>query len=135
MVKQTVWAVLAVFITWSILDFIIHGLLLESAYQQTANLWRPEEEMKMMLMSFVTLVFSICFVSIYRYLIEPKSLSSGVKYGLILGLAMGMSMGFGSYCYMPVGLGLAFSWFIASLVELTVAGVIVGSLIKSPEEQ
>ena len=83
MLKQTIWAVIAVFIAWSILDFLIHGVLLESTYQETANLWRPEDEMNMPLMSIVTLIFSICFVTIYTYLIEPKSLSLGIKYGLI----------------------------------------------------
>ena len=135
MLKQTIWAVIAVFIAWSILDFLIHGVLLESTYQETANLWRPEDEMNMPLMSIVTLVFSICFVTIYSYLIEPKSLSLGIKYGLILGIATGVSMGFGSYCYMPIPLSLAFGWFIASLVEITLAGIIVGYMVKSLEEQ
>ncbi len=135
MLKQTILAVIAVFIAWSILDFLIHGVLLKSTYQETANLWRPEDEMNMPLMSIVTLVFSICFVIIYSYLIEPKSLSLGIKYGLILGIATGVSMGFGSYCYMPIPLSLAFSWFIGSLVEITLAGIIVGYLVKSLEEQ
>ncbi|MCF6252260.1 MAG: hypothetical protein L3J75_13480 [Methylococcaceae bacterium] len=135
MLKQTILAVIAVFIAWSILDFLIHGVLLKSTYQETANLWRPEDEMNMPLMSIVTLVFSICFVIIYSYLIEPKSLSLGIKYGLILGIATGVSMGFGSYCYMPIPLSLAFSWFIGSLVEITLAGIIVGYMVKSLEEQ
>jgi len=131
MLKQTIWAVIAVFIIWSILDFLIHGVFLKSTYQDTANLWRPEDEMNMPLMSIVTLVFTICFVTIYSYLIEPKSLSTGIKYGLILGIAMGVSMGFGSFCYMPIPLSLAFSWFIASLVEITLAGVIVGLMVRT----
>lgn len=135
MLKQTILAVIAVFIAWSILDFLIHGVLLKSTYQETANLWRPEDEMNMPLMSIVTLVFSICFVIIYSYLIEPKSLSLGIKYGLILGIATGVSMGFGSYCYMPIPLSLAFSWFVGSLVEITLAGIIVGYMVKSLEEQ
>ncbi|MEE9425495.1 MAG: hypothetical protein V3V18_11035 [Methylococcales bacterium] len=130
MIKQTIWAVIAVFITWSILDFMIHGVLLKSTYQATANLWRPEDEMNMLLMSAVTLIFSICFVAIYSYLINPKSLVSGIKYGLILGIATGVSMGFGSYCYMPIPLSLAVNWFIASVVELALAGALIGLLVK-----
>ena len=129
MLKQTIWAVIVVFIVLSILDFLIHGVFLKSTYQETANLWRPEDEMNMPLMSIVTLIFSICFVTIYSYLIEPKSLSLGIKYGLILGIATSVSMGFGSYCYMPIPLGLAFSWFITGLVELTLAGLIVGLMV------
>lgn len=134
MLKQTIWAVITVFIAWSILDFLIHGVLLQSTYQATANLWRPEDEMKMPLMSFVTLIFSICFVCIYSYLIKPKSLASGIIYGAIFGTATGVSMGIGSYCYMPIPLSLAFSWFIGSFVEIILAGGIVGLMIKTPDE-
>jgi hypothetical protein len=134
MLKQTTWSVIAVFILWSVLDFFIHSVLLQSTYQETAHLWRPMDEMKMPLMSFVTLIFSICFVSIYSYLIDSKSLQSGIKYGVIFGVATGTSMGFGSYCYMPIPLSLAFSWFAASLVELSLAGLVVGLVIKTSHE-
>jgi hypothetical protein len=133
MLKQTLWAVIAVFISWSILDFLIHGLMLKSSYQATAELWRAEDEMKMALMSVVTLIYSICFVSVYRYLINPKSLLTGIKFGVIFGFAAAVTMGFGSYSYMPIPLELAFSWFFASLVELIVAGGIVGFMIKTPQ--
>lgn len=131
MFKQTIWAIITVFIAWSLLDFLIHSVLLQSTYHATAALWRAEEDMKMALMSFVTLVFSIGFVSIYSYLINPKTLVAGIKYGVILGITTGTSMGIGSYCYMPIPIGLAFSWFIASLVELSLAGVIVGYMVSS----
>ncbi len=39
-------------------------------------------------------------------------------------------MGFGSYCYMPISFDLALSWFIATLVEITLAGLIVGLMVK-----
>jgi hypothetical protein len=134
MLKQTLWAVIAVFISWSILDFLIHGVLLKSTYQETAYLWRPEDEMNMSLMSVVTLIYSICFVSIYSFLIDSKSLLSGIKFGIIFGFGSGVAMGFGSYCYMPIPLSLAFSWFMGSFVELTIAGVIVGFMVKTPRE-
>lgn len=131
MLKRAIFAVVAVFIVWSILDFLIHGVLLKSTYESTAHLWRPMEEMNMPLMYFVTLVFAICFVAIYGLLIEQKSLVSGVKFGVLFGLATGISMGFGSYSYMPIPISLAWSWFFGTWVEVIVAGVIVGMLMKS----
>jgi len=77
MPRRTIWAVLAVFIMWSILDFILHGLLLRSTYEATANLWRPMDQIHMPLMYFVTLVFAVCFVLIYGLLVGRKSLASG----------------------------------------------------------
>ena len=133
MLKQTIWAVIAIFIAWSLLDFLIHGVLLQATYQATANLWRPENEMNMPLMYVVTLILSVGFAAIYSSLINPKSLAAGIKFGVIFGLATGVSMGFGSYSYMPIPLSLAFSWFIGTLVEIGLAGVIVGLMIKASE--
>ena len=130
MIKQSLLAIIAIFITWSILDFIIHGILLQSTYEATAELWRPMEEMKMSLMYVVTLLFAACFVTIYGLLVTQKSLASGIIFGVLFGLATGISMGFGSYSYMPIPLELAWSWFFGSLIQAIVAGVIVGVVVK-----
>ena len=131
MVKRTIWAVVAVFIAWSILDFVLHGVLLRSTYEATANLWRPMAQMNMPLMYFVTFVFTVCFVLIYGLLVGQKSLSSGIRFGALFGLATGITMGFGSYSYMPIPLTLAWSWFFGSWIESITAGVIVGAIMKS----
>jgi len=131
LLKRAIFAVVAVFIIWSILDFLIHGVLLKSTYESTAHLWRPMQEMNMPLMYFVTLVFAICFVAIYGLLIEQNSLVSGIKFGVLFGLATGISMGFGSYSYMPIPISLAWSWFFGTWVEVIVAGVTVGMLMRS----
>jgi len=88
------------------------------------------EEMNMPLMHLVTLVFTIAFVTIYRLLVTPKSIVSGIQYGALFGLAVGISMGFGSYSYMPIPVSLAWSWFIGSMIEAIVAGAIVGAVLK-----
>lgn len=131
MIKRAVLAVIAVFIAWSALDFVIHGVLLQSAYEATADLWRPMDEMNIPLMYLVTLVFAAAFVAIYLLLVEPKSAGSGVLFGVLFGLAVGVSMGFGSFSYMPIPLSLAWSWFLGTLVECTVAGAITGLIVRT----
>lgn len=130
MLKRTILAVVLVFIAWSIMDFIVHGMLLKSTYEATATLWRPMDKMNIPLMYFVTLVFTMCFVLIYGLLVGQKSLISGIKFGALFGLATGISMGFGSYSYMPIPLTLAWSWFFGSLIEAIAAGAIVGAITK-----
>ncbi len=130
MYKRMLLAIIAVFIAWSVLDFIIHGVLLQSIYEATADLWRPMEEMKMFLMYLVTLLFTAAFVLIYGLLITQKSLVSGIKFGALFGLAIGISMGFGSYSYMPIPLALAWSWFFGTLLQAIIAGAIVGAVVK-----
>ena len=132
MLKRNLLAIVAVFIVWSILDYLIHGILLQSTYEATANLWRPMEEMNAFLCHGVKLGFSICFVLIYDLLISEKSLHTGIKFGLLLGLGNGL-MGLGSYVYMPIPLTLAEAWLAAALVQTGVSGAIVGVLIKKPQ--
>ncbi len=131
MIKRAVLAVVTVFIAWSALDFVLHGVLLQPTYEATANLWRPMDEMNMPLMYLVTLVFAAAFVAIYLLLVAPKSAGSGILYGVLFGLAIGVSAGFGSFSYMPIPLSLAWSWFLGTLVECTVAGAITGLIVKS----
>lgn len=134
MLKRTILAGVAVFLTWSILDFVIHGLLLEPTYQATASLWRPMDEMNMTLLYAVTLATTACFVMLYQHLVTRKSLMAGIQLGALFGLASGISMGFGSYCYMPIPITLAWSWFLGSLVSGVAAGALVGALVKPGQE-
>jgi len=131
MAKRAILAVVGVFIAWSIMDFLIHGVLLKSTYEATANLWRPMDDINIPLIYFVTLAFTACFVAIYGLLVDRKSLVSGIKFGALFGLAGGISMGFGSYCYMPIPMTLAWSWFFGTWIEAVIAGAIVGAILKS----
>ncbi len=130
MMKKILLATLAVFVAWSALDFVIHGLLLGSSYEATASLWRPMEEMKMGLMYLVTLLVSLCFVTIYARLVSPKSMNAAISFGVLFGLATGISMGYGTYSVQPIPYYMALSWFLGTLVETTVAGLLTGLIIK-----
>jgi len=130
MVKQIIWASLAIFITWLLLDLLLHKLLLRPAYDASANLWRPMDKLNIPLIYFVMLVLIGTFVLIYSFLIEQKSLAVGIKFGVLFGLALSVSAGFGTYIHMPIPLRLAWGWFLGGLVKAVSAGAIVGLLIK-----
>ncbi len=130
MIKQVFLSVLAIFIAWLILDFLLHRLLLRSTYEATAGLWRPENQMNIPLVYIVMFVLIISFVLIYGFLIDQKSLASGIRFGAIFGLAIGVSVGFGTYIHMPIPLILAWSWFLGGWIKAITAGAIVGVLIK-----
>lgn len=110
---------------------MIHGIILGPTYPATSNLWRPENEMKAGLGTLVSAFVAFAFTGIYGAFVNPKSLSAGLKYGMLYGLAAGASMGFGSYCYMPIPVGLTLTWFVGTLVKMILAGALVGAFIKS----
>lgn len=130
MIKKFIIATVVVFVAWQILDYLIHGVFLMSAYGASQELWRPMEEMKMGMMFAVTFVVAACFCWIYTTFINPKSMLVGIRYGALYGLAGGISMGFGSYSYMPILPKIALTWFVGTIIEFLVAGIIVGALIK-----
>ncbi len=123
-------AIVAVFVTWSILDFIIHGVLLEATYKATTELWRPMNEIKFSIAYAITFTSNVFFVLMYSTLVTNKSLASGIKFGVFFGLAAGVMMGLGSYPYMPIPFMLALSWFGACVLQSIVAGAITGTIVK-----
>jgi hypothetical protein len=128
--KKTVLAILAVFVLWSAMDFVIHGLVLASPYALTPQLWRPMMEMKMGLMYATVLVAAASFVCIYTWFIADKSVKTAVRYGLVFGIGSGISMGYGSYSVMPLPYQIALGWCIGTIIEAVVAGWITGMIVK-----
>lgn len=130
MAKKMIIAIVAVFIAWQILDYVIHVVILAGSYQATQELWRPAGEMKMGLMYVVGLLATIAFVAVYAYLINPKSMGIAIKYGLIFGFGTGVGFGYGMYAVMPVPYHMALTWFLGTLVEAGIGGLLLGLIIK-----
>ncbi len=124
-------AVVATFITWSVVDFVVHGVLLGPSYEATADLWRPMAEMKMGLMYGANAISALAFVTLYQVLVRPKGVRGGFVLGLLYGTAMGIPMGFGTYSVMPIPLSMAILWFVGALVQTSAAGLLVGLILPA----
>ena len=79
--KRIVLAVLAVFVAWTALDLVIHGVVLRCDYEATAALWRPMNEMKMNLMHLVVLVSAVAFTCLYAWFIGTKNWGPALRTG------------------------------------------------------
>lgn len=128
--KKMILSGLAVFVAWSVMDFVIHGVILGPSYAATASLWRPMGEMKMALMYVTVLIAALAFVLIYFLFFSRRGISTGLQYGVFFGLATGVPMGYGSYAVMPIPYSMAFAWCFGSVVEAVVGGLIVGWIIR-----
>ena len=124
-------AVLAVLFA---LEFVIHGVLLQGIYQQTASVWRPMEDMnRLMWMIWLSYaIVAVFFTLIYAQGYEQRKAGApqGMRYGLYLGVLMGASMSLGTYAMLPIPGALAFYWFIGSVVEYIAAGAVVGWIYR-----
>lgn len=135
MVKKFLLGGIAVFVAWEILDFVIHGMILGATYATLTNVFRPPGEMKLGLMALATLIGAFTFAAVYTWLVNPKSLGAGVKYGLVWGFGSGVMMGYGTFASMPVPYVLALCWFLGTWVEFTIAGLLAGAIIKPASAQ
>jgi hypothetical protein len=132
MFKQTLVTTVVLFILWSVIDFLVHGILLQSAYQETVHLWRSDDEYYAMLVSAVTLIYGFCVVSIDSNFIAPKSLTTGFNYCVALGSGVSALVGLGSFSYMPIPFSLAIAGFGVSFIKLVAAGLVAGYVVKEP---
>jgi hypothetical protein len=87
-------------------------------------------EMKMGLMYVTTFIAALAFASIYGWLVGPKGLQMGFRYGLLYGIGVGVGMGYGTYSVMPIPYSMALTWFLGSVVSATLGGLLLGILIR-----
>ena len=128
--KHTLIATVVVFLAWCAMDFVLHGMILHSAYASTPTLWRPQTEIKMGVLYLAVFIAALAFCWIYARLVSPKNLASGFQLGLWFGVAAGIGMGYGTYAVQPIPYAMALTWFLGHVVESAVAGLIVGGMIK-----
>jgi hypothetical protein len=128
--KKILLAGVAIFVAWEALDFIIHGMLLAPVYAAQPDLWRPQAEMKVVVLFVATLIGALAFAAMYAYFVRPKALAAAVQFGLIWGIGAGVAMGYGTYAVLPIPYSMALTWFLGTVVQACVAGALVGLIIK-----
>ncbi len=131
--KKILLGFIAVFIAMSVMDFIIHGVILESAYKATANLWRPDMQSKMWIYSVIALIGSFFFSFIFSKGYEGKGIVEGARYGLYIGIWMSVGMAYGTYGMIAIPYSMAIQWFLYGIIEYVIAGIIL-SLIYGKKE-
>lgn len=133
-IKRCAIASIAVLVVLFVLEFVIHGVLLQGIYQQTASVWRPMEEMNrlMWMMWIGYAIAAVFFALIYAqgYEKTKAGAAQGMRYGLYLGILIGAPMSLGTYSALPIPGALALYWFIGSIIEYVAAGAVVGWIYR-----
>jgi hypothetical protein len=123
--KDLIIGVIALYVLWSVMDIIIHGVLLTPIYEATASIWRPMEEMKMGVIYLTTLIAAICFTLIFALGIAGGGLSKALQFGVYFGIGAGVSMGLGTYSVLPIPLSLAVGWLLGTLAEAVLGALLL----------
>ena len=127
--KKFLISVASVFTFTYIVDFFLHNSFLKSAYQSTANIWRPESEMLTLLhlSVIVHLIFAIIVMQFFRDFVFSKKkhlLHDSLGAGLLIGEMVGLIQ-LASYIFIPVPPVIAISWFTGRVIQCVGAGYIL----------
>ena len=112
-------------------DYFVHGNLLMGLYEQTTDLWRPQETMQeffpMMLtyQALLAVVLGLIFTRNY----EAKGIMEGVRFGILLGALIGL-LNAAAYIWMPIPSDLALGWAAAGFGIALGVGVIFSLLYR-----
>lgn len=123
--KKMLIGFVAVFITLEVLDFLIHDVILMSTYMAMQNVWRTDMMAKMWVLHFVKIATAFFFAMIFSKGYENKGIMEGIRYGFYVGMIVASGFAFGSYATFPIPHTLAIHWFVLSLVEYIIAGVVI----------
>ena len=123
--KKLLIGFVAVFVTLEVLDAVIHGGILMSTYMAMQNVWRTDMMAKMWVLHVVKLITAFFFTMIFSKGYENKGIMEGVRYGVYMGAIIAAGFGLGSYASFPIPHMLAIEWFLFTLAEYIIAGIVV----------
>ena len=134
MTKKFWMAFIAVFVTAVILNMIIYGLALGSAFS-SLPVWRADMKDLQWIYMVIALVGSFFFTLIFSKGYEGKGIAEGIRYGLYTGIWLSIGMAYGTYGMVAVPYGLTLEWFILGVLSYIVMGI-VASLVygKKPAQ-
>ena len=134
MTKKFWMAFIAVFVTGVILNMVVYGLVLGSAFN-SLPVWRADMKDLQWIYMVTTLVGSFFFTFIFSKGYEGKGIAEGIRYGLYIGIWLSIGMAYGTYAMVAVPYGLTLEWFILGVLINIVMGI-VASLVygKKPAQ-
>ncbi len=115
----------AVFVLAFLLDYLVNNFLMMKEYMETAQLWRPQAEMKLGVIVVVQLIFAFFFTFVFSKGYEGKGVMEGLRYGFYLSLLMNVPGAYMTYATMPVPYMLALKWFLYGTVQYMIYGAVL----------
>jgi hypothetical protein len=105
--------------------FLIHGVILQSTYEATKDVWRADMESLMWIYHVLAIIGAFFLTLIFSKGYEGKGIAEGVRYGLYIGIWMSSGMAYGSYSMINIPYSLALQWFFYGLIEYVIYGIIL----------
>lgn len=108
-------------------EFLVHGFLMMGLYEQTASVWRPQEESNMVVMLLSQLLFGVALAFFYPIVGPDTECKKAIPFGVGLGLVLAMPQ-IATYCYLPIPLTISLLWAVIALVKAIGSTYIVAKI-------
>ncbi|HUK30489.1 MAG TPA: hypothetical protein VLV89_05195 [Candidatus Acidoferrum sp.] len=131
--KKTVGAIVAAFVVYAGTGYLIHEVLLKSAYTATADLWRPEDAMqhKLWIMLLSEFIFAVGAVLVYQRGLEKKSwVGQGIRFGILLSLVSSVPGYMMNYVVINVGHRLALHWILSGIAQAIIVALVIAVICQ-----
>ena len=126
-IKRFATAAIGVFIFVFAYEFVVHGLLMAGLYEQTAEVWRPQQESNMLVMALSQLLFAVALAFFYPIVGADTECKKAIPFGVGLGLVMAMPQ-IGTYSYLPIPITISLYWALISFVKALAGSYIVSKI-------
>ncbi len=131
--KKIIGAIAAGFALLLAGRYLLHGVLLKSAYSASSDVWRTPEAMqhRMWIIFLVDIIFAVAAVLIYIPGIEQKPwLGQGIRFGILLALATAVPQSLTEYMIYPIHHELALHWIIGEGGLTVLLGVLIAAICR-----
>jgi hypothetical protein len=109
---------------------LVHLVILSKANKQVESLRRVDCSSKAWIALLATLVTSFIFTAIYTLFVSKKSAKKGLYFGFCFGLFIAIMVDINQYVLYPLPFSLVARWALFGIIELSLIGMIVGSIVK-----
>ena len=130
---KKIGAIVAAFVLLGAGRYLLHSVLLKSAYLETSSVWRTPEAMMQRLWAFYVgdLALAVAAVLIYVRGIEPKPwLGQGIRFGILLALATAVPQSLTEYGVYPIPHTMALHWIIGEGVLAVLLGIVIAAICQ-----
>ena len=125
--KRFIIAGIGAFVFVFLYEFLVHGFLMMGLYEQTASVWRPQEESNMLIMLLSQFLFGMAVAFFYPIVGLDTECKKAIPFGIGLGLVMAMPQ-IATYCYLPIPLIISLLWAVITFVKALGSSYIVSKI-------
>ena len=125
--KRFPLAAIGAFIFVFLYELFVHGFLMMGLYEETASVWRPQEESNMVVMFLSQFLFGAALAFFYPIVGSDTECKKAIPFGIGLGLVMAMPQ-IATYCYLPIPLMISLLWALIAFVKALGATYVVSKI-------